>query len=136
MELDTDNPWSGILSAVVFGIRSTVHTTTQATPMQLVFGRDSILNIKHLANWRYITERKEKRIRSNNKRENTKLTKHEYKVNDKVLVKQAQASKYGTDPYKGPYTIVQVNDNNGTVKLQLNKLIDTYNIRNIHPYRE
>jgi hypothetical protein len=32
-------------------IRSTYHTTLQATPCQLVFGRDMIHNIAFRANW-------------------------------------------------------------------------------------
>ena len=39
--MDEEDPWSGILAATMFAIRSTVHTTTQHTPMQLVFGRDA-----------------------------------------------------------------------------------------------
>ena len=42
--LDKDDPWSGILAATMFAMRATVHTTLQATPSQLVFGRDSMLN--------------------------------------------------------------------------------------------
>ena len=34
----------GILTAVAFGMRATVHTTSRATPTQLVFGRDAMLN--------------------------------------------------------------------------------------------
>ena len=45
MDLDNENPWEGILSSTMFAIRSTVHTTTQHTPSQLVFGRNEILNI-------------------------------------------------------------------------------------------
>ena len=43
------DPWSGILAATMFAVRATYHTTLQASPMQLVFGRDAILNIKHVA---------------------------------------------------------------------------------------
>ena len=43
--LDATSPWKGILSAVAFAIRSTIHTTTQSTPAQLVFGRDMMMNI-------------------------------------------------------------------------------------------
>ena len=50
MDLDNENPWEGILSSTMFAIRSTVHTTTQHTPSQLVFGRDAILNINQEAN--------------------------------------------------------------------------------------
>ena len=45
MDLDNENPWEGILSSTVFAIRSTVHTTTQHTTSQLIFGKDAILNI-------------------------------------------------------------------------------------------
>ena len=33
MEVDEDDPWTGILSATMFAIRATVHTTLQYTPM-------------------------------------------------------------------------------------------------------
>eukprot|EP00957_Ditylum_brightwellii_P063228 4799300-Ditylum_brightwellii.AAC.1 len=58
--IDEKDPWTGILSAVRFATRVTVHTTMLATPMQLVFGRDAILNVKHKANWKCMNERKEK----------------------------------------------------------------------------
>ena len=47
-------PWSGILATTMFSVRATYHTTLQASPMQLVFGQDSILNIKHVADWGHI----------------------------------------------------------------------------------
>ena len=31
-DLDMDDPWEGILSAVIFAMQSTVHTTLGATP--------------------------------------------------------------------------------------------------------
>ena len=42
--------WNGVLSAVAFAMRATIHTTTRATPMQLVFGRDAIHNVHFEAN--------------------------------------------------------------------------------------
>jgi hypothetical protein len=49
-ELDEDNPWSGILAAAMYAARATIHTTLQATPMQLVFGRYDVLtpNLKRI----------------------------------------------------------------------------------------
>ena len=44
-ELDDEDPWTGILAAIMAAVRSTYSTTTQATPMQLVFGHDAIFNI-------------------------------------------------------------------------------------------
>ena len=42
--VDEEDPWSGILASTMFATRATVHTTLQATPSQLVFGCDAILN--------------------------------------------------------------------------------------------
>ena len=61
-----DNPFQGVLAAVSFALRATVHTTLQATPSQLVFGRDHILNIKFQANCKNILNQKQKRINKNN----------------------------------------------------------------------
>ncbi len=83
--LTPDQEWEGILSAVGFAMKATVHTTLQATPAQLVFGRDAILNIKFKADWQRIKERKQKLIRKNNQRENAKRKEHTHKVGDKVL---------------------------------------------------
>ena len=52
--------WTGVLAAVRQAMRSTVHTTLRATPTQLVFGRDVLLNVSFEADWQYIKERKQK----------------------------------------------------------------------------
>ena len=131
--LDEDDPWKGILAATAFAVRSTYHTTIQKTPGQLVFGRDMILNVRHLANWEYIRQRKQLMINKNNKKENETRIPHEYKVGDKVLLKRGTEFKYER-PYKSPYTILKVYDN-GTVNLQMGHYTDTYNIRNLTPWK-
>jgi Integrase zinc binding domain len=133
--LDVNDPWSGILAATMFAVRATYHTTLQATPSQLVFGRDALLNVKFEADWAFIKEHKQKIIAQNNKRENLSRIEYKYKVNDKVLYKNKTEEKYGEDPWKGPYNILKVNDN-GTVRLQMGKYTDTINIRNIKPFNE
>ena len=130
--LDDANPWKGILSATAFAVRSTFHTTLQNTPGQLVFGRDMIFNIKHEANWEFIRQRKQKIIEKNNQAENAKRIPHQYAVGDKVLLKRGTENKYET-PYKGPYTILTINDN-GTVRMKVDDVEDTYNIRRLTPY--
>ena len=131
--LNEDDLWSGTLSAIAFGVRATIHTTMHATPMQAVFGRDAILNIRHQANWAYIRKRKDRLVRINNARENSKRIPYEYQVGQLVLIKSEQRLKYGSDAYLGPYRVVAVNDN-GTVRVDEGKITDTYNIRNVHPY--
>ena len=81
-DIDEEDPWSGVLTATMFAIRATYHMTNQATPAQLVFGRDAILNTTFEANWQYIRERKQKIINENNKKENLKRIPHHYHVGD------------------------------------------------------
>jgi len=63
---------AGYLSAVAKAINSTVHTTMQATPTQLVFRRDAFLPVAFEADWTYIAERKQRLIVQNNTRKNRK----------------------------------------------------------------
>ena len=91
-----------------------------------------ILNIKHKANWEFICERKQKIIEKNNKAENAKRIPHTYMVGDQVLLRRGTENKYET-PYKGPFTILKVNDN-GTVCMKVKNVEDTYNICHLTPY--
>jgi transposase InsO family protein len=129
--------WTGVLNAVRFAMRATLHTTMRATPMQLVYGRDAVHNIRFEADWQYLKARRQQVIKHNNERENSKRTPHTYIVGDNVMVDQPLHRKYGTPKYKGPYTVDSVNDN-GTVRLRIPKgigaIYETWNIRNIHPY--
>lgn len=125
----------GILAATMFAIRATYHTTLKATPAQLIFGRDAILNTKFEANWQMIRHQKQRRINKNNKAENDKRKPYEYSIGQKVMILQDPSRKFGTNAYKGPYEITHIN-NNGTVRLKIGPVHQTYNIRNIHPYNE
>ena len=101
----------------------------------LVFGRDTILNTKFLADWNYIRQRKQNIIDENNRKENAKRIAHTYQVGDKVLVKQHNQTKYGGPEYDGPYPISAVNAN-GTVRVRKTNYYDIVNIRNIKPYTD
>jgi hypothetical protein len=68
---DPDDPWGGILAAVAFALRSTYHTTLQAMPGQLIFGRDMVLNV-HLTDWTVIKAHKQEIICKNYRIENQK----------------------------------------------------------------
>jgi hypothetical protein len=114
-------------------VRATFHTTTRATPMQLVFGRDAMLNLPFTANWKYIEDRKRKMIEHNNKRENSKRLNHSYEPGDLVLIKQDQSRKFGRNPYKGPYTVVSARGANVTI--DEGNVTDVYNLRQVKPYK-
>ena len=128
----------GIVSACAFAMRATVHTTTQATPVQLVFHRDAIHNIGYEPDWKYIRDRKQKRILQNNSKENSRRVPYNYEVGQRVKVQQDKSNKHGGHRYEGPFTVTSVH-NNGTVTLQRSTpsggvVEETWNIRNIHPY--
>ena len=84
--------------------------------MQIVFGRDAILNIKHVAKWEQIRQCKQMRINHNNTCENMLRNNHQYKVGDKILVKRKKNSKNELE-FMGPFHITQINEN-GTVRFQ------------------
>lgn len=131
-EVDEADPWSGILAATMFAVRATCHTTTQATPMQLVFQRDAILNIPYQANWERIRKRKQDKIRENNQRENKRRLTHTYRREDKVLYKREAGAKF--DPiWDGPYPIKEIY-NNGTIKIDTGAVDKIVNIRNVRPF--
>ena len=124
-----NNPWTGILNATMFAVRATYHTTLPASLMQLVFGWDAILNIKHVADWEHILQRKQLQINHNNKRENMRQNNHQYKVGDKILVKRKKNSKHELE-FMGPFPITQINYN-GTVRFRKGIINDAVNIRRI-----
>ncbi len=138
-DMEEEDPIDGILAAVAFGIRATFHTTLEASPSQLVFGRDAILNIRHEANWKHIQMRKQNKINLNNAKENESRRDYTYKIGDKVLVQNYNHRKFGSDPFIGPFTVSKVN-NNGTVQLnqQLSRGImsQVWNIRKLKPYKD
>ena len=130
--IDENDPWSGILTATAFAVRSTIHTTLQATPAQLVFGRDAMLNIPFTADWKAIQERKQKLIEQNTAKENAKRLPYQYQVGDQVKILQEQKTKYGQNFYKGPCQVVKVG--RATVTMDEGKVTDVYNIRQLKPY--
>ena len=114
-------------------IQALYHSTSQATPAQIVFGRDMLFNMKKVINWQLITKNKRKQIAQDNTRENTERIRHEYRVGDEVLcIKrgvQRKYSKHKSDPYK----IITVHTN-GTVTIAQGVKHQTISIRNIEPY--
>jgi hypothetical protein len=49
--IDESDPWSGILNALAWAVRSTCNATLQSTSGQLVFGSDMIWDMAHVADW-------------------------------------------------------------------------------------
>ena len=131
-----DYGFTGILASVRRDVNSTVSTTTHATPTQLVFGRDALLNVSFQADWDYIRQRKQKRIIQNNAAENMLRKEHTYSEGDRVMVRADPTRKHGHRQFLGPYTVHEVYDN-GTLRLVKatthGAVYQTWNIRNVDP---
>jgi len=134
-DLDSFLGYKGVLAACRKAMNSTLHATVLATPTQLVFGCEAVLNASFQADWQFIKERKQRLIIQNNKRENAKRKPHRYNVGDVAVVKAGAKCKHGSNPYLDPMRITQVNDNR-TVKLVKianngGAVSQTWNIRSI-----
>ena len=68
----------GVLQAVAWSLRSTRHTAVQASPGQVTFGRDMVVNATYLENWRMIKERKRQSTLYNDARENRNCIPFDY----------------------------------------------------------
>ena len=138
-ELDENDPWGPFMSAVGFAIRSTYHTTLEATPAQLVFGRDMLLPVRMQADWARIQQKRQKEMTCNNERENRKRITHKYNVGDKVLLDKPGILRKMSKPRQGPYEVERVYSN-GTIRIRKRLtqgiVSERVNIRRVHPYYE
>ena len=136
------DPFAGVIAAIGYAIRSTWHTTLRATPGQIVFGRDMVLNIRHIADWHAMSQRRQLVASNNNQRENRRRIHHQYNVGDEVL-KIRGNPKDGTfrstleAMYEGPYEVTQVHAN-GTVTIRRTvrsgARYERLNIRRVKPH--
>ena len=73
-------------------------------------------------------------IQRNNQQENSSRKEYEYELGQEVLVTNERSRKFGKNPYKGIYKVVQVHKENGTLLLRKRAVTQRFNIRNVHPY--
>ena len=132
---DYIDPWGENLSSIAWAIRASFHSTLNATPAQLVFGRDIIFNIASIVDWRNITARKQKQIERDNVRENSRRIDFNYQVGQQVFVKNTDIARKLDNPKYGPYEITDV-FTNGTVRIQKGSVNERINIRRIEPFFE
>ena len=119
----------------MYAMRGTYHTTLQATPAQLVFGRDMIYPIEYVAEWDVLRKNKTKIIKKNNARENSRRIDFDYRVGQKILILHTDIQRKLDSPTSEPYEITEV-FSNGTVYIRRGHVLEHLNIRRIKPYHE
>ena len=130
---DNDDPVADLLSAAAYGIRSTIHGTTQYTPGQLIFSKDMILRTHMEADMDMVRLRRQKAAIVNNERENRRRYKHKYKPGDKVLI-MTQRLDPKLKLNDGPYTVESYNQVNGTLQIRRGNYIEPINVRLVRPF--
>jgi len=134
-QLDPQEPWSQILSAVAFSVHSTYHTTLEATPAQLIFGRDMLLPVQFQADWAQIQMRRQAAINKNNFKENKSRIPHHYQVGDLIMIKHQGTRRKLSSPNSEPYPVERVY-NNGTLLIRKSPVAKRLNMRLCTPYNE
>ena len=130
MDFDPEDPWTDIIASVMWAINSSFHSIKEATPGQLVFGRDMIFHDTFKANWQAIHMRNARDTLNNTFRENRTRSRHIYKVGDYAFITARKKQLKLSAPNEGPYRINSSNQTtNGTVQLQRGQVEETINIR-------
>ena len=130
---DVIDPFREILSSIAWAVRASYNSTTQATPAQLVFGRDMLFNMKALVNWKALSVRKQQIVDKANLRENRNRIDYDYSVGQQVyIVKDGIFRKLDT-PKLGPFAITETYTN-GTVRIQRGRVNERINIRRLEPH--
>ena len=119
---DVVDPWSKILASITFTVRYSHHSTQNATPGQLVFGRNMLHNIAYVPNYQNTWQRKQKHINYDNIRENSKRVSHNYKVGEYgYILRDGNYRKLQGDKVTEVFT-------NGTVGIQKGIVNERVNI--------
>ena len=137
-DLDKYDPFGEICSNLCWAIRSSYHTTLKATPGQLIFGRDMVLDVEHISDLFSLRKQKQIKIDAANKRENAKRVDYDWQVGDLCLIKKdyhGEIIRKVEFPNEGPYKIIQVHTN-GTVRIQRGKVTERINIRRLRLFNK
>ena len=127
------DPWMVILAGADFVFLCTYHRAKGKSPGQLVFGQDMILPINHVADCKYIRQRKQAQIEIDAILKNSTIIDYDYIVEYQVMIKIKTTFKY-ENSFKGPYEIVQIWTNR-SVTLQTVAVITRVNILCIKTYK-
>ena len=139
-QLSTVAQQQALLAPVMWAINSTFHTTLRASPGQIAFQRDMILPSAYLPDWIYIQDRRQKQSQNDNHRENHRRVKHDFRLNDRVLIRRDVGFPYLgklDQPTEGPFKIIDVSQLhiNGTVLIERgHNATEQVNIRRLLPF--
>ncbi len=132
---DYIDPFGHILASIAWAVQASYNSATDATPAQLVFGRDMLFNLSTLVNWKAIAINKQKSVDKANLRENRNRIDYDYQVGQQVYVIRDGIFRKLEGPKFGPFPITEI-FTNGTVRIQRGSVNERINIRRLEPHFE
>ncbi len=124
------------LSDAAWAISSTYHTVLKASPGAAIFGQDMLFDIPFIADWQKVGEHRQQPTDLNNARENEGRIDYDYKVGQKVLVRnEGILRKSESIWHRKPWFITSVHTN-GTITVQCGNKLERMNIWRLKPFVE
>ena len=121
-------------ASATYASRVAVHRALGVSPGALSFHRDMLLPLPVLADYELVRQRRQSIIDSNARRENARRIRHDYNVDDMVLVSVPNPSSL-QERATGPFRVTRVHTN-GTVTIERTpNVYERINIRRVRPYR-
>jgi len=119
-----------------WAICSTYHTVLKASPGAAIFGQDMLFHIPFVADWKQIGEYRQHQTDRSNNRENSTSVDYDYKVGDKILIRQDGIIRKAEFIWrKDPWTITTVHTNE-TIRIQCGTKSERIYIRRVTPFSE
>lgn len=131
--INTQDEWANFLNDTMFAMRASNHSMLKASPAQLAFGRDMLVDIAHETDWQAEHQRKVNQVRAHNARENQGRSVWTYQPGDQVLLRRDAGVQSKMQPlFDGPFEVIAVQEH-GTLTLDKGRYLEKVNVRRVRP---
>ncbi|KAE8892938.1 hypothetical protein PF003_g23042 [Phytophthora fragariae] len=132
-DIQTQADWADFLNNTMFAMRTSNHSMLKASPAQLAFGRDMLVDVAHTTDWTAEHRRKVEQERAHNERENQGRAKWTYRPGDHVLLRRDAGIQGKMQPlFDGPFEVIAVQEH-GTLTLDKGRYLEKVHIRRVRP---
>jgi hypothetical protein len=132
----TTNDIDVFLNNAAWAVCSTYHTVLKASPGVAIFWCDMLFDILFVADWNKIGDYRQCQTNLNTAHETSMGVDYNYKVGNKVLVKQDGILLNAESPYsKKPWTIMTT-FTNGIIRIQCGSKLEQINIWRVNPFTD
>jgi hypothetical protein len=124
------------LSDTAWAVCFNFHTVLKASPDGAIFGQGMLFDIPFITDWKKIGKHRQWLTDLNTARKNDCRIDYDYKVGQKVLVRNNDILRKAESRYlKDPWIITSVHPN-GTITIQCGNKLERMNIWRVKPFEE